>query len=151
MDFRQLEEPTPILNVSSHSLRSKVPSRLPGKSYQTMNQEPSILLISASKTILSDDAKLVVSVVQALRIPIHTLQSIAFVSQITRLTENKSFALIIFEDASNYFMLPVEVKAKLDEYCRKNDVGVVGFMKNAVFMKALPNDDDFAEVSHMIK
>ena len=105
-----------------------------------------VLLVSANEDSYSDECRLIMSVVNSLRIRIHTLHPLSFSTQIAGLLRENPFHLIIFEDVSVYFSLPTSSKQRLDGYCRNNSVGVIGFLRNPLTLKSVPGSENFAEV-----
>ncbi|KAL5963687.1 Bifunctional heparan sulfate N-deacetylase/N-sulfotransferase 2 [Taenia solium] len=67
---------------------------------------------------ISEDARLVISVVQSLRLAIHPLNPI----------------------------LPAVTKSALDDYCKTNRVAVIAFFQNAHTLRGIPGNEDFAEI-----
>ncbi|VDM30800.1 unnamed protein product [Hydatigera taeniaeformis] len=134
------------VSVRSHNLRTHVvPSSLYNAFYPK-HTHPIVLLITASDHDMSEDAKLIISVVQSLRLTIYPLSPVSFSSQIHRLTGAKYFRMIIFEDFLIYFSLPTLVKLALDEYCKRDHVAVIAFFLNANTLRGIPTNEHFAEI-----
>ena len=136
----------PLPYVHSHNLRVIVPLRRHRIVSFPRDNQSSILLITTSDQQLSENAKLIISIVQSLRLPVYPLKAQLFASYISELIRSKSFRLVIFDDFLIYFSLPILSRLALDEYCKSNGVGVIGFLENAVTLKDIPANEDFSEV-----
>ncbi|EUB54167.1 hypothetical protein EGR_10977 [Echinococcus granulosus] len=131
-------------NVRSYNLRTFVPSRLPKNINYSKHTHLPILLIVASDNQISEDARLVISVVQSLRLAAHPLNLVPFFSQVHRLIRAKLFQMVIFGNFLIYFSLPAVVKLALDDYCNTNRVVFIAFFQNAHTLRGTPGNDDFA-------
>ncbi|KAH9281346.1 Bifunctional heparan sulfate N-deacetylase/N-sulfotransferase 2 [Echinococcus granulosus] len=146
LSSENVESQTFFANVRSHNLRTFVPSRLPKNINYSKHTHPLILFVAASDNQISEDARLVISVVQSLRLAVYPLNLVSFLSQVHRLILAKFFQMVIFEDFLVYFSLPAAVKLALDDYCKANSVAVIAFFQKAHTLKGIPGNDDFAEV-----
>lgn len=132
--------------VRSHNLQTLVPSSPHKNSLSTKCPRPLILVITAFDQQISENAKLIISVVQSLRIAVYPLRPFLISTQLLQLIRSKSFQLVIFEDILMYFNLPNSTKFFLDYYFKINSVKLIGFPKNLNTLKGIPKNEDFSEV-----
>ncbi|VDL19680.1 unnamed protein product [Hymenolepis diminuta] len=140
------DQPFELPYIQTHNLITTAPSS-PSKNYSSIKHpRPLILVITAFDQQISEDAKLITSVVQSLRISVYPLLPHLIYTQLHQLIRSKSFQLVIFEDILMYFKLPASIKTALDEYCKANNVNIIAFPKNLNTLKSLPNNENFSEL-----
>ncbi|KAM7542990.1 hypothetical protein Aperf_G00000006570 [Anoplocephala perfoliata] len=132
--------------VRSHNLQTLVASSPHQDFHFAKNPRPLVLIITTSDQQISEDAKLIISVVQSLRIPVYPLRAALISTQLHQLIRSKSFQLVIFEDILMYFGLPTPIRLYLDDYCKVNNIKIIGFPKNLNTLKGIRNNEDFSEM-----
>lgn len=140
------DQPFELPYIQTHNLITAASSS-PSKNYSsTKHPRPLVLVIIVSDQQISEDAKLITSVVQSLRISVYPMLPHLIYTQLHQLIRSKSFQLVIFEDILMYFKLPASIRTALDEYCKANNVNIIAFPKNLNTLKSLSNDENFSEV-----
>ncbi|VDD82768.1 unnamed protein product [Mesocestoides corti] len=129
-----------------HYLRTHVPQRINESQSHTRSMHPLALIVLGSDVQQSEDAKRITYIVKSLRLTTYSVRPLALFSQIHELIHTQTFQLLVFEDFLVYFSLPARAKRELDEYCKKHNVGVVGFFKNVETLKEIPGSADFIEM-----
>lgn len=136
-----------------HKLLTIVPFN---RSYRTLHHaalsraKPLVLFVVGSDQNLSGDARLLKTFLGSQRVASFLVRPNAFPGRIHQFMHGSGLfmpiKLVVFEDFLVYFSLPGDAKKMMDDYCRQNSVGIIGFFKNLAGLRELVDVPGFVEV-----